>query len=219
MDPSCRDTPTRAATNTAAELLALHGEGAEGAAVKVKPATATELLQALHFVPYAYRGSKWSGLVHMRISRSFSIGILVDGETAAVSYRAPEADGAETYLVLEAERDALMCMLEGSVTVAMLILSGTMHVDNWENALLFQEAFAFDPKAYESWKDKQQHVLLRPRHSDEPTQLAGGDDVDEDVEAALQHVWSERARQEAPASSSTTYVLSSLLCCSARKAE
>ena len=47
MDPSCRDTPTRAATSTAAELLALHGEGAEGAAVQVKPATATELLQAV----------------------------------------------------------------------------------------------------------------------------------------------------------------------------
>ena len=68
-------------------------------------------------------------------------------------------------------------------------------------------------------KGSGHHILLRPRHSDEPTQLAGGDDVDEDVEAALQHVWSERARQEAPASSSTTYVLSSLLCCSARKAE
>ena len=104
-----------------------------------------------------------------------------------------ESDAA--FLVMTAERDALMAMLEGTATVAMLVLSGAIHVDDWENALLFQEAFDFDPKAYAKWKEEQRYLLLRPRHSDEPTQLAGGADLDEDVEASLQHVIAERARQ------------------------
>ena len=53
-------------------------------------------------------------------------------------------------------------------------------------------------------------------------ELAGGADLDEDVEASLQHVIAERARQtqELDAgrpSASTTFDLNSLLCCAARK--
>ena len=207
--------------DSAAALFALHGGGSSDGEVVQRATTATELLQALHFVPAAFRGSKWRGSVHLKISRSFSIGIIVDGERARVDYRKPnESDAA--FLVMTAERDALMAMLEGTATVAMLVLSGAIHVDDWENALLFQEAFDFDPKAYAKWKEEQRYLLLRPRHSDEPTQLAGGADLDEDVEASLQHVIAERARQaqELDAgrpSASTTFDLNSLLCCAARK--
>ena len=112
--------------------------------------------------------------------------------------------------------------LQVPATVAMLVLSGAIHVDDWENALLFQEAFDFDPKAYAKWKEEQRYLLLRPRHSDEPTQLAGGADLDEDVEASLQHVIAERARQAQELDAgrpgaSTTFDLNSLLCCAARK--
>ena len=84
-------------------------------------------------------------------------------------------------------------------------------------------AFDFDPKAYAKWKEEQQYLLLRPRHSDEPTELAGGADLDEDVEASLQHVIAQRARQAQEIdtsrlpSGSTTFDLNSLLCCAARK--
>ena len=219
-------TPERAAAGTpthssdSAALFALHDEGASNGEVVQRATTATELLQALHFVPAAFRGSKWSGVVHMKVSRSFSIGIIVDGERASVDYRKPDEGGS--FLVMTAERDVLMGMLEGTATVAMLVLSGAIHVDDWENALLFQEAFDFDPKAYAKWKEGQQYLLLRPRHSDAPTELAGGADLDEDVEASLQHVIAERARQAQGTESSkpgggTTYVLNSLLCCAARK--
>ena len=206
--------------DSAAELFALHDDGAINGEVVPRTTTATELLQALHFVPAAFRGSKWSGVVHLKISRSFSIGIVVDGDRASVDYRKPAEDAA-SFLVMTAERDTLMSMLEGTATVAMLVLSGAIHVNDWENALLFQEAFDFDPKAYARWKEEQKYLLLRPRHSDEPTELAGGADLDEDVEASLQHVIAERARQaKGPDSSSsrpsesTTYVLNSLLCSS-----
>ena len=214
-------TPTRTG-DSAAALFALHDGGSSNDEVVQRATTATELLQALHFVPAAYRGSKWSGSVHLKISRSFSIGIIVDGEQASVDYRKPN-EGHAAFLVMTAERDALMGMLEGTATVAMLVLSGAIHVDDWENALLFQEAFDFDPKAYAKWKEEQQYLLLRPRHSDEPTELAGGADLDEDVEASLQHVIAERARQAQEIdtsrlpSGSTTFDLNSLLCCAARK--
>ena len=207
--------------DSTAALFALHDGGSSNGEVFQRATTATELLQALHFVPAAFRGSKWSGSVHLKISRSFSIGIIVDGERASVDYRKPN-EGDASFLVITAERDVLMGMLEGTATVAMLVLSGAIHVDDWENALLFQEAFDFNPKAYAKWKEEQQYLLLRPRHSDEPTELAGGADLDEDVEASLQHVIAERARQAQEVhtsrpSGSTTFDLNSLLCCAARK--
>ena len=214
-------TPTRTG-DSAAALFALHDGGSSNDEVVQRATTATELLQALHFVPAAYRGSKWSGSVHMKVSRSFSIGIIVDGERASVDYRKPN-EGDASFLVMTAERDVLIGMLEGTATVAMLVLSGAVHVDSWENALLFQEAFDFDSKAYAKWKEEQQYLLLRPRHSDEPTELAGGADLDEDVEASLQHVIAQRARQAQEIdtsrlpSGSTTFDLNSLLCCAARK--
>ena len=215
------DSAVALLTGDSAALFALHGGESIGGEVVQRATTATELLQALHFVPAAFRGSKWSGFVHLEISRSFSIGIIVDGERARVDYRKPNESDA-SFLVITAERDALMAMLEGTATVAMLVLSGAIHVDDWENALLFQEAFDFDPKAYAKWKEEQRYLLLHHRHSDEPTQLAGGADLDEDVEASLQHVIAERARQaqELDAgrpSASTIFDLNSLLCCAARK--
>ena len=33
----------------------------------------------------------------------------------------------------------------------MLVVSGALWVSNWEHALLFQEAFDFNPKAYAKW--------------------------------------------------------------------
>jgi len=228
------DSAVALPTGDSAALFALHGGESTGGEVVQRATTATELLQALHFVPAAFRGSKWSGFVHLEISRSFSIGIIVDGDRARVDYRKPNESDA-SFLVITAERDALMAMLEGTATVAMLVLSGAIHVDDWENALLFQEAFDFDPKAYAKWKEEQRYLLLRHRHSDEPTQLAGGASprrglvgvaqvpgVSSKVEASLQHVIAERARQaqELDAgrpSASTTFNLNSLLCCAARK--
>jgi len=218
------------AASESAALFALHGKDGEkadppaaAAPEQARRASATELLAALHFVPAAYRGSKWKGLVVLRITRSFAVGINVDGESATVSYRTPTLDGgAEPFLTMEADRGVLMSMLEGRETPCMLVVSGSLWVDNWQHVLLFQEAFDFDPATYQSWKDAQQHVLLRPRHADRASSFAGGADVDEDVEAAIHAVIRERAQPENAAAASASpsaygELVGSLLCCSARK--
>jgi hypothetical protein len=50
-----------------------------------------------------------------------------------------------------------------------------------------QEAFDFNPESYAQWREEQRHVLVRQPHSPR-RELAGGADVHEDVEAALQQV-------------------------------
>ena len=218
----------RSAAAESAALFALHGQDGEDAdppsaaapAQARRSTSATELLAALHFVPAAFRGSKWQGLVVLRITRSFAVGISVDGETATVSYRTPAHD-AEPFLTMEADRSVLLSMLEGRETPCMLVVSGALWVDNWQHVLLFQEAFDFDPVSYQRWKEAQQHVHLRPRHSNRASSFAGGADVDEDVEAAIQAVIRERAQPENGTASAipTAYgeLVGSLLCCSARK--
>ena len=220
-------------------------------------------------MPYAYRGSKWKGLIKLDVSRSFSIGIIVDGETARVTFRLDGLLAQEPFLVLEAGREVrpaapaarpqpashlhppatrtrpppcvllappgasprphparptsrgaqiIMSMLDGSATPCMLVVSGALWVSNWEHALLFQEAFDLNPGAYARWREEQRHVLVRQPHSPR-RELAGGADVHEDVEAALQQVLAERAREREVSVSEPGVVgsiVGSLLCCSAR---
>lgn len=79
----------------------------------------------MHFVPFAYRGSKWKGLIRLNVSRLFSIGVFVDGEAARVSFKleSQKQNSVEAFLVLEAGRDVILSMLEGSATPCMLVVS------------------------------------------------------------------------------------------------
>lgn len=194
-------------------LFELHG-GSSSNAVPSTPSravSATDLLQAVHFVPHAFRGSKWRGTVRLVASQSFSICIVVDGESARISFRGGES-GADEFLVMKGGREDLLSMLEGSATPCMLVVSGALWVSNWEHALLFQEAFDFSSEGYAAWKGEQEHVLVRELHSPS-RQLAGGADVSPDVEAALQHVLRQQGRTpEAPSQG----WLGGLLCCAAR---
>jgi len=110
-------------------LYALHGPlgsndfSPADAAPTTRATSATELLQAVHFVPFAYRGSKWKGLIRLNVSRLFSIGVFVDGEAARVSFKLESQNSVEAFLVLEAGRDVILSMLEGSATPCMLVVS------------------------------------------------------------------------------------------------
>lgn len=186
-----------ARSDSAAQLFALHGpaEGEEELpAEKASPSSsAAELLAALHIVPRSYRGSKWQGPVLLCTRPSLTVSIECDGEAAKLNFRCEGSvgGGAAPWLTLEGGRDAFLHMLEGRSTLCELVLSGSVWVDSWERCLLFQEAFAFSPEAFAAWRDEQRWLRLREPHAaprGDRDVLAGGEGLDEDVEAAIQSV-------------------------------
>ena len=111
------------------------------------------------------------------------------------------------FLVLEADRDALLAMLEGEATLCMLVVSGNVWVSDWRRALLFQESFVFDAEAFARWRESQRTLMLRTRHTPRRRVLVGGENLDESVEAAIQSVLESRGAAPRPYS----------LCCLSRK--
>lgn len=110
-----------AAEEESGALYSLYGAGAPAdapaAPLSFRPASATDLLTALHWLPMAYRGSRWTGSVRLSVSRSFYVTVVVDGEGARVQYsQQGGGSGAEPFLVVEGSRDALLAMLEGAAT-------------------------------------------------------------------------------------------------------
>ena len=179
-------------------LFALHAPAdllRPDAAVALSPApgrqaSATELLHAMHFLPSAYRGSRWKGVVRLVISRSFSAGVAVDGDSARVLFSAVGAS-PEPYLTLEGSRETLLSMLEGRETPCMLVVSGALWVSDWRRALLFQEAFDLSADALSAWRAEQRRasdVHVRPSRHSPARVLAGGPEIDADVESAIQTV-------------------------------
>ena len=79
------DTQEEAAQAHAAhDLFALHGPAEHDARPRPAPPNVSfpEFLAALHHIPSAYLGSKWSGWIRINVPRSFSVGVQVDGDAA-----------------------------------------------------------------------------------------------------------------------------------------